>query len=496
MRGLWIFLAILVALVASTLPAAADKRVALVIGNGAYEHADKLANPVTDARALRDALKKVGFGDADIVYGENLNKRDLERAIGTFAGLARDAEVALAYYAGHGATFGDTPYIVPVDARFESIDQMPYELEPLENMIGELRKARGVRIAIVDACRDNGAEQSLKRSNARGGEISRGLAPPRNPDGLILAYATQYLSTAADGPAGGDSPFTTALLKHLPTPGLDVKELFYKVGQDVLAATQGKQRPEVKISFFDDYALVKVTVVINGPSPPVPPVDTGVEQKELNLALQASTPVALEAFLAKYPTGPLADIARREYDRQRLAALPPPRVVAPALSARLVVKEIQQPESLDASGRILVEAAVIRVVTCAGPSENTGQFYIYQYIKRSGFRAIQPPDWGHALGGGDFATFEEATAAACLKVTVGPRPLKLEPGIDRSGGDYKDFDLAAADPNLCAAACAGDAKCRAFTYVNRGMQGPSARCWLKGSVPGAAANPCCTSGVK
>ena len=495
MRGLWIFLAMLLALAASVLPAAADKRVALVVGNGAYEHADKLANPVTDARALRNALKKVGFADSDIVYGENLNKRDLERAIGTFAGLAHDADVALAYYAGHGATFGDTPYIVPIDARFESIDQMPYELEPLENMIGELRKAKGVRIAIVDACRDNGAEQSLKRNNARGGEISRGLAPPRNPDGLILAYATQYLSTAADGPEGGDSPFTAALLKHLSTPGLDVKDLFYKVGQDVLAATKGKQRPEVKISFFDDYALVKVTVVINNTTAKEPPVDFSLEQKELNIALQASTPAALESFLAKFPTGPLSDIARREYDRQKLAALPPPSplTVAPA---RLVVKQIQQAESLDASGRIRVEAAVIHVLACAGPGENEGQFYIYQYVKRSGFRAVQPPDWGHAIGGGDFATFEEATSAACLKVTLGPRPLKLEAGIDRSGSDYRNFDLVATDPNLCADACARDAKCRAFTYVNRGVQGPSARCWLKGSVPAAAANPCCTSGVK
>ena len=208
MRGLWMFLAVVAVLAASLNSAAADRRVALIIGNGDYEHADKLANPVTDARNLRDTLKKIGFDEPNIVYGENLTKRDLERAIGKFAGLARDADVALTYYAGHGATFGDTPYLVPVDARFESLDEMPYELEPLENMIGELRKAKGVRIAIVDACRDNVAERDLKRTNARGGEITRGLAPPRNPDGLILAYATQFLSTAADGPAGGDSPFT------------------------------------------------------------------------------------------------------------------------------------------------------------------------------------------------------------------------------------------------------------------------------------------------
>ena len=167
MRGLWILLATLLALAASMLPAAADRRVAMVIGNSAYEHVGQLANPVTNSRNLREVLKKIGFDEPNIIYGENLNKREFERAIGRFAVLARDADVALAYYAGHGATFGDTPYIVPVDARFDSVDQMAYELVPLESMIGELRRAKGVRIAIVDACRDNGAEKDLKRTEAR-----------------------------------------------------------------------------------------------------------------------------------------------------------------------------------------------------------------------------------------------------------------------------------------------------------------------------------------
>lgn len=233
-------------------PAIADRRVALVIGNGTYLNIDKLANPLTDSRAVNSALGKLGF---EIVYGENLTKRELERAIGKFAISAKDADVALVYYAGHGATFGDTPYLVPVDAHFTSLEEMPYELVPVEAMVGELRRAKGLRIAILDACRDNAAERSLKKTTARGGEISRGLAPPKNPDGMIIAYATQYLSTAADGDPSGDSPFTTALLQYLPTPGMDVKTMFFKVGQEVITKTKGAQRPEIKVSFFEDYAL-------------------------------------------------------------------------------------------------------------------------------------------------------------------------------------------------------------------------------------------------
>ena len=116
----------------------------------------------------------------------------------------------------------------------------------LETLIGELRQAKGVRIAILDACRDNSAEQELKRQASRGGPVMRGLAPMKNPGGLIIAYATQYLSTAADSAgSGGNSPFTAALLGNIATPGLDVKDMFFKVGRDVVNATGGKQRPEM-----------------------------------------------------------------------------------------------------------------------------------------------------------------------------------------------------------------------------------------------------------
>jgi uncharacterized caspase-like protein len=217
----------------------AEKRVALVVGNGAYSYADRLANPVNDARGMRAALAKLGF---DVIYGEDLDQKTLRRAIGQFADRVEGADVAMVYFAGHGATFGDIPYVAPVDAEFSSLGQVPYELVPVETLIGELRQAKGVRIAILDACRDNVAEQALKRQASRGGAVTRGLAPISNPSGLIIAYATQYLSTAADdaGTAGGHSPFTAALLKNIATPGLDVTDMLRKVGREVDAATGGE----------------------------------------------------------------------------------------------------------------------------------------------------------------------------------------------------------------------------------------------------------------
>jgi hypothetical protein len=122
------------ALICALTPAHAEKRVALVVGNAAYRHADKLANPVNDARGMRDALKSLGF---DVTYGEDLDGQSLRRVIGQFADRVGDADVAMVYFAGHGATFADTPYVVPVDAECSSLGQVAYELVPVKTLIGD-----------------------------------------------------------------------------------------------------------------------------------------------------------------------------------------------------------------------------------------------------------------------------------------------------------------------------------------------------------------------
>jgi hypothetical protein len=309
------------------LPGHAEKRVALVVGNGDYQHADKLTNPVTDARRLRDALGRLGF---EIVYGENLAKQPLERTIGRFADAAQGADVALVFFAGHGATFADTPYVVPVDAQFASLGQMPYELVAVETLIGELRRAKGLRIAILDACRDNSAERELKQVAAArgGGDVTRGLARVRNPEGLILAYATQYMSTAADGPPNGDSPFTSALLNNIATPGLDVKELFFKVGGEVIDSTMGRQRPEISVSFFGSYVLVPAGP---GPvvTPPIVPPPADPAERAWAVTKDTSSQAVLEDFIRQFgPTvyGSMARARLEELKKTQVAVVAPPIV--------------------------------------------------------------------------------------------------------------------------------------------------------------------------
>lgn len=294
-RQLFRLIAAALLLLASLVAAQADRRVAFVVGNGAYRHAESLPNPMLDARAMRDALQQLGF---EVVYGEDLDRKQMGQTIARFADLARDADVALAYFAGHGATFGDIPYLVPVDAEFKSLAAMPYELVPLEGLLAELRQSRGVRLAIIDACRDNGAERELKRVAQRGGGINRGLSRVQSPEGLIIAFATQYGMTAADGPAGTNSPFTAAMVKLLPTPGLDVKSLFLDVGREVLQVTNGAQRPAIEISLYDHYALV----ARSEPGPASPPPVTPAPVSPAPVAASSPPPVvASRPIIAKDP---------------------------------------------------------------------------------------------------------------------------------------------------------------------------------------------------
>jgi formylglycine-generating enzyme required for sulfatase activity len=301
------------AFVCAIASAHAEKRVALVIGNGAYLHADRLANPVNDARGMRDALTALKF---DVVYGEDLDLKELRRAVGRFNGRADGADVALVYFAGHGATFSDIPYVVPVDAEFRSLDEMPAELVAVEDLIGDLRRANTVRIAILDACRDNAAEQALKKS--RGGPASRGLAPMKNPTGLIITYATQPGATAADSTGGGNSPFTAALIANIATPGVDVKDMFFKIGSDVIAATGGRQRPEISISMYERYALVPGTA----------PGGAASEAAQAWGIIQNTTSLAvLDDFIRQFGNAPIygsmARARREELAKVAVVVTPP-----------------------------------------------------------------------------------------------------------------------------------------------------------------------------
>ena len=220
----------------------AQKRVALVIGNGSYQNVAKLPNPIKDAVAVTDMFRKAGFDW--VKMSQDVGNLDFKRALREFMDAATDADIAVVYYAGHGIQVRDMNYMIPVDARLATEIDAEDEAVSLDRIVAALEPAKRLRLVILDACRDNPFQRTMKRRVATRA-VSGGLAKmePMLGDTLI-AYAAKAGSTADDGD-GAHSPFAAALVKHLAVPGLDVRLAFGRVRDEVLKATAYKQEPFV-----------------------------------------------------------------------------------------------------------------------------------------------------------------------------------------------------------------------------------------------------------
>jgi hypothetical protein len=245
---------VVAALLGDVVGARADTRIALVIGNGRYQSTAPLANPGNDATDVAAALGRLGF-DARLVL--DASRREMDRAIGQFARDAKGADSALIYFAGHGMQFEGRNYVVPVDAELQDDISVRYELTAVDDLKAALENSRGVKILVLDSCRDNPLATKLARSLSvthRDATEARGLAPFKQPNGIVVAYATQADQTAEDG-SGRNSPFSAAFLKELQTPRLEVAALFRKIQEDVYRSTNGEQWPELSISLVPEYYL-------------------------------------------------------------------------------------------------------------------------------------------------------------------------------------------------------------------------------------------------
>jgi hypothetical protein len=245
-------LLVLLAVVAAAVPVRAEKRVALVVGNAAYQYTARLANPTNDADDMAAALRKVDF---EVIVVKDVNKRSLEMAMANFGRQAQEADAALIYYAGHGIQYQGLNYLMPVDARLEDEYSINYELTRIDDVLFALSKARGVKILILDACRNNPLGERLSsRGVNRDFAQTRGLARIEAPRGMLVAFATQSDRVAVDG-VGRNSPFTGALLKEIEEPGIEIATLFRRVAIDVDRATGGRQLPELSISMAGEFYL-------------------------------------------------------------------------------------------------------------------------------------------------------------------------------------------------------------------------------------------------
>ena len=221
-----------------------ERRVALVIGNGNYEDSNmKLKNPVNDAADVTAKLVKLGFV---VVRSLNQTKKGMEDAIQLFSQKAKNSDVALFYYAGHGLQCSGSNYMVPVDAKLPSEEYVPYNCTNADLVLDVMEKSGcKMKIVILDACRNNPFSRSWHRSTSGGG-----LAVMNAPKGTFIAYSTAPGDVALDGGTGQrNSPYTSALLQTFDKKGLSITDFFQEVLERVATTTNEKQNPWTSNSF-------------------------------------------------------------------------------------------------------------------------------------------------------------------------------------------------------------------------------------------------------
>jgi hypothetical protein len=341
--------------VASAGQAVGAGRVALVIGNSAYQNTVPLANPSNDARDVSASLQRPGF---EVLGGRDLDKRSMERLIREFAIKLAGADIALFFYAGHGVQIAGQNYLVPIDAQLASEGDIDFESLPLSLVLKQMEREAKTSLILLDACRDNPLARNLARAMAtRGGQVGQGLAEVRTGVGMLIGFSTQPGYVALDG-TGRNSPYTEALLRHMESPGKDVSAVLVEVRNDVLKATEGRQVPWEHTSLTGQVYLSLGTAANARASvaePPrreviIPNYDKEMEISFWNSVRDSKSPVLIGTYLERYPNGNFADLARamvaqltrgdaKSADSPKVTALPSPgsgpRALARSLQTEL-----------------------------------------------------------------------------------------------------------------------------------------------------------------
>jgi caspase domain-containing protein len=299
-------------LLVSANAAFADKRVAFVVGNGAYKNVAALPNPAVDARSMAKLLRNVGF---DVVEGSNLTRDKMTEKLLDFGKKAEGADVALFFYAGHGIAVNGTNYLLPTDADLKS--EMDVKLGAAINVDLTLEQTMSdakVKLVFLDACRDNPFAAKIRSAKAtRSVSVASGLAEMKSGEGTLIAFATGPGQTALDGEAGTNSPFTRALMANIASPGVEIQQAMTKVRAQVNEETSKNQLPWghtnlIGSVYLNPFAGGSAAEAANTP------VAAGGPASEVELEFwrsikDSNKPEELNAYLTNYPNGTFKPIA-------------------------------------------------------------------------------------------------------------------------------------------------------------------------------------------
>ncbi len=312
----------------AALPAGAEQRVALLIGNNEYPSA-RLRNAVNDVRDLSAALRDLGF---KTIVKENTSRAEMVAALQEFGKALDGAEAALFFYAGHAMQFKDRNYLIPVDAVMGSEDDVTFFSVEVSQVFDRMERAKTrFNFVVLDACRDNPFRESFKVSAA-------GLAQMSGPSGTMIGYATAPGQTAADG-FGRNGLYTTHILQNIKIADMPAEILFKRVREGVERDSKRQQTPWDLSSLKGDFVFNATGRALatggsahsGGPSADV----TAQLEREFWVSVRDSNRADdIQAYLDKYPTGTFTTLARNRLDsmlgRTRVATAPATPAGAPA----------------------------------------------------------------------------------------------------------------------------------------------------------------------
>jgi uncharacterized caspase-like protein len=311
----WILALSLLGFLVTADAAKAERRVAFVVGNGAYKNVAPLPNPAIDARSMAGLLRDTGF---DVVEGINLSRDAMTERLLEFGKKTQGADVAMFFYAGHGIAVDGVNYLLPVDADIKS--EMDVKLGNAINVdltLDQTMNAAKVKLVFLDACRDNPFAARIRAgATTRSVSVQAGLAEMSSGEGTLIAFATGPGQTALDGQVGTNSPFTRALVANITQPGVEIQQAMTQVRAQVNDETNKAQLPWGHTNLTGAVYLNPVTAptataaVVAGNTPP----STAGAASEVELEFwrsikDSNKPAELNAYLTSYPKGQFKSIA-------------------------------------------------------------------------------------------------------------------------------------------------------------------------------------------
>jgi len=498
MRQLLIVIVALILVVQVGASAHAEARLALVIGNSAYQSTTPLANPLNDARDMAAALRTAGFS---VIEALDADKHKFDGALRDFADQLSRADVALFFYAGHGLQVGLQNYLVPIDAKLERERDLEFEAVKLEFVLRQMEIDREGKttIVILDACRDNPLARNLARTmGTRSAAVGRGLAAAPTGLGTFIAYSTQPGNVALDGD-GRNSPFTAALVKHMGARGRNLPAIMIEVRNDVVGVTGGKQVP------WDHSALTGDFYFRPAAGLPTP----GVVAPALS-GLSADIAALQERLRVLEEEAKKREAAAKVAQPDKVAAVPP---VTPKPTTPKELPNFHQEDGVRIDGIKISEQLEPSPATCQDACERDPSCVSYQHGRRSPVMGLcqlftrvearhQDANWrsgvriGTALPTEQLVTLDGAKRmAASIQVPVSRKEggFDIYDGISVMGAQIK---MSTADsPAGCQVVCRNTPGCVVVVY-NDFFRGKNVACQVFHEISNTIKTPSGTTMVR